>query len=193
MYDILGKNWWVLTVRGVAAVVFGILAFRWPGETILILITLFGAYAFVGGIFSLVAALRAAERHAHWVALLAEGILGVLVGVIAFFHPGSVALAFILLIAFWAIVTGALEIFAAFRLRRELEGEFLLGISGLASVVFGVLLLIVRPNQSLVALVWILGIYAMIFGILMIGLSLRLRSWQHDGGGKVRRSAEGPA
>jgi uncharacterized membrane protein HdeD (DUF308 family) len=188
VYDILGKSWWALTLRGVAAIIFGILAIALPGVTLLVLVTLFGAYAFVDGIFSLIAAFRAAEHHLHWMALVAEGVLGILVGIITFFHPALTATVFVIFIAVWAVITGVLELVAAVRLRREIAGEILLVLSGIVSVVFGVLLFI-APLRGALAVVWILGIYALIFGALMVGLSLRLRSTQHSGAGGSRQSA----
>ncbi|HTE85992.1 MAG TPA: HdeD family acid-resistance protein, partial [Dehalococcoidia bacterium] len=140
MRDILGRNWWAVLIRGIAAVVFGILAIAWPAHTLVALIILFGAYALVDGVFSIIAAIRAAEHHSHWFALLAEGVLGIIVGLIAFIHPGIAAVAFVYFIAAWAIITGVLELFAAVRLRRELGGEILLILGGIASVVFGILL-----------------------------------------------------
>lgn len=192
MFDILAKNWWALTVRGVAAVLFGILALARPGLTLLALVTLFGAYAFVDGVFSLIAAFRAAERHMHGMALVAEGVLGILVGIITFLHPVLTATVFVIFIAVWAVITGILELVAAVRLRRELAGEILLVLSGIASIVFGVLLFI-APAVGAVAVIWVLGIYALIFGVLMIVLSFRLRSWHQSGGGSASRAAEGPA
>ena len=192
MFDILGKNWWAVLIRGVVAIIFGILALRWPGETLVVLVALFGAYAFVDGIFSIVAAARAAEHHTHWVALLAEGILGVIVGLIAFFDQAAAALGLLYVIAAWAMITGVLEIYAAIRLRRELTGEILLVLSGAVSVVFGILLALF-PGRGLLTVIWLIGIYAIIFGVLLVGLSFRLRSWhQGDAGGK-QRSAGAPA
>jgi uncharacterized membrane protein HdeD (DUF308 family) len=192
VFDVLGKNWWAILIRGVAAIVFGILAFIWPGETLIILIALFGAYAFVDGIFSIVAAARAAEHHTHWVALLLEGILGIIIGVITFFHPALAAVALLYLIAAWAIVTGVLEIFAATRLRRELAGDLLLVLAGVASIVFGVLLAIF-PGAGLITVVWLLGIYAIVFGVLLLALAFRLREWHQTGSGGKQPGAAEPA
>ena len=178
---------------GSSAILFGVLAIAWPGETLLILITLFGAYAFVDGIFSIVAAVRSAARHAHWAALLLEGILGVIVGLITFFHPGITALVLLYFIAAWAIITGILELIAAIRLRKELAGEVLLILSGLASVIFGILLAIF-PSTGVLTVVWLIGVYAIVFGVLLIGLSFRLKSWHESGGiGGGRQTAAGPA
>ncbi len=142
MFDILGKHWWIVLVRGILAIVFGIVAIVWPGVTLFVLVTLFSAYASVNGIFSIVGAVRAAERHVQWLALLAEGILGIIIGVITFFHPALTAIAFLYFIAAWTIITGILELFAAIRLRQGLSGEVLLVLAGIASVILGVLLAI---------------------------------------------------
>jgi uncharacterized membrane protein HdeD (DUF308 family) len=179
--DLLGRNWWVVLIRGIAAIVFGILAIVWPAHTLVVLILLFGAYALVDGIFNIVAAIRAVEHHTHWLALLLEGILGIIVGLIAFFHPGIAAIAFVYFIAAWAIITGVLELYAAVRLRRELGGEILLVLGGLASVIFGILLAIF-PGAGALTVIWILGIYALIFGAILVGLAFRLRSWHQAGG-----------
>ncbi len=189
MFDVLGKNWWAILIRGVAAIVFGILAFIWPGVTLIVLVALFGAYAFVDGVFSVVAAVRAAEHHAHWAALLLEGILGIVIGVITFFHPALAATALLYLIAAWAIVTGVLELYAAVRLRRELTGDLLLVLAGIASIAFGVLLAIF-PRTGLITVVWLIGIYAIVFGVLLVALSFRLREWHQSGtGGKLPGAA----
>lgn len=184
MYGILGKNWWVLLIRGIAAIVFGILAIGWPGHALVALALLFGAYALVDGVFALVAAVRAAERHAHWMALVAEGLLGIVAGIIVLAHPGFAIVAFAIIAAIWLIVTGILELFAAVRLRRELAGEILLILAGIVSVVAGVFVAF-APIAGAFALIWIIGIYALIFGVVLIGLSFRLRTWHAGGNGRV--------
>jgi uncharacterized membrane protein HdeD (DUF308 family) len=172
----LARNWWALALRGLAAILFGILAFAWPGITLFVLILFFGAYMLVDGIFSIVAAVRAAGEEERWWLLLIQGILGVLAGLVAFFWPGLTALALLYFIAAWAIVTGILEIVAAIRLRREIEGEWALGLSGALSVIFGVLLIVLPAPAGLLSLVWLVGAYAVATGVLLLILAFRVRS-----------------
>jgi uncharacterized membrane protein HdeD (DUF308 family) len=167
-------NWWALALRGLAAVIFGLLAFVWPGITLAALVFLFGAYALVDGIFAIVAGVRATKESEHWWLLLIEGALSVIAGIIAFTVPGITALFLLALIAGWAIFTGVLEIVAAIQMRKHISGEWLMVLSGLASVVFGVLL-IINPGAGALAVVWIIGAYAIVFGILLIALGFRLR------------------
>jgi uncharacterized membrane protein HdeD (DUF308 family) len=170
----LTRYWWVLAVRGVAALLFGLAAFIWPGLTLAVLVALFGAYAFVDGLFALVAAIRSAREHEDgWIVLL-EGLAGIAAGLVTFFWPGITALALLSIIAAWSIVTGILEIMAAIRLRKVIEGEWLLALSGVASLMLG-LLLIVMPRAGALAFVWLVGAYAIVFGVLMLALAFRLR------------------
>jgi uncharacterized membrane protein HdeD (DUF308 family) len=172
----LARNWWALALRGLAAILFGILAFAWPGITLFVLVLFFGAYMFADGIFAIVAAVRAAGEEERWWLLLIQGILGVLAGLVAFFWPGLTALALLYFIAAWAIVTGILEIVAAIRLRREIEGEWALGLSGALSVIFGVLLVVLPAPAGLLSLVWLVGAYAVATGVLLLILAFRVRS-----------------
>ena len=163
-------------MRGLAAIVFGVLAFVWPDITLFALVLLFGAYMLVDGIFAIVAAVRAAGREARWWLLLIEGVLGVLAGLVAAFWPGLTALALLYFIAAWAIVSGILKIVGAIRLRREIEGEWALGLSGVLSVLFGVLLAVIPAPAGLLSLVWLIGAYALAFGVLLLVLAFRVRS-----------------
>jgi uncharacterized membrane protein HdeD (DUF308 family) len=171
----LSRSWWIMAVRGAAAVIFGVLALIWPQITLLALVLVFGAYAFVDGLFALVAAVRGrqlAGGSRAWLVL--EGLLGVGAGIVAVVWPDITALALLWVIAFWAVLTGVLEIVAAVRLRRVLDNEWLLILAGALSIVFG-LILIVFPREGAVGLVWLIGSYAIVFGIVLFGLALRLR------------------
>jgi uncharacterized membrane protein HdeD (DUF308 family) len=173
---VLARNWWALALRGLAAILFGVLAFAWPGITLFVLVLFFGAYMLVDGIFAIVAAVRAAGEEDRWWLLLIEGILGVLAGLVAFFWPGLTALALLYFIAAWAIVTGIMEIVAAIRLRQEIEGEWALGLSGLLSVIFGILLVVLPAPAGLLSLVWLVGAYAVATGVLLLILAFRVRN-----------------
>ena len=183
LLPMLAGNWWALLLRGIAAVLFGLVALFWPGITLYVLIIFFGAYALVDGIFAIVAGVRGVGGR-RWL-LLAVGVLGVLAGLIAFFYPNITALVLLYVIAFWAILTGILEVVMAISLRREIENEWLMGLSGVLSVVFGVLLAAL-PRVGLLSLVWLIGIYALIFGVALIVLSLRLRGHRQEGASRVR-------
>jgi uncharacterized membrane protein HdeD (DUF308 family) len=176
MIETLVRNWWMLALRGVAAVLFGLAAFIWPSITLTVLVLLFGAYAFVDGILALLAASRlhgdmGSER---WWALLVEGLVGVAAGILTFIWPSITTLVLLYLIAAWAVVTGVFEILTAIRLRKEVANEWMLALAGVASVVFGVLLAI-HPSTGAVAVVWLIGAYAIVFGLLLLALAFRLR------------------
>jgi uncharacterized membrane protein HdeD (DUF308 family) len=172
----LARKWWVVALRGVLGILFGLMAFLWPGITLAVLVIFFGAFALVDGIFLVVAALHAAGEHERWWVLLLQGLAGIAAGLVTFFWPGITAVALLIVIAAWAIVTGILEIAAAIRLRKEIEGEWLLGLSGFCSLVLG-LLLVVWPAAGALAFVWLIAGYAIISGILLIAVALRLRNF----------------
>lgn len=174
MVQVLARNWWALALRGVFAIIFGLIALINPGLTLYALVILFGAYSLVDGVFGVAAAVRAAETHNRWGWLLVEGIAGILTGIIAFVWTGITAIVLLYLIAAWALVTGVLELLAGFRLRGHLANEWLLLLSGAASIIFGVIL-IARPAAGALALLWVIGIYALIFGVLVLFLAFRLR------------------
>jgi uncharacterized membrane protein HdeD (DUF308 family) len=176
---ILASRWWSLLIRGIVAILFGILCFVWPGLSLYSLVLLFGVYAIMDGAFNLVLAFRLPRDAPRWGMLLLEGILGIAAGVLTFVWPNITALVLLYLIAAWAIVTGIMEIAAAIRLRKLIRGEWLLGLLGLLSVVFGVLLF-AYPGAGALALVYWIGAYAVVFGILMAALALRLRAWAND-------------
>jgi uncharacterized membrane protein HdeD (DUF308 family) len=169
-------NWWALVLRGLAGIAFGILTFAWPGITLLALVLLFGAYALVDGVVSLTGAIRAMGRHERWGVLVMEGITGILAAILTMVWPGITMVGLVFLVAAWALVTGALETTAAIRLRRLVPGEWLLLLTGIASMVFGFLLMIAPIAGALVIAIWI-GAYALVFGVLLVALGFRLRSW----------------
>ena len=175
MLHALARNWWALLIRGIAAVIFGILALVWPGATWVAIAFLFGAYAFVDGVFAIVAAVRAAEAHERWWPFLIGGIIGLIIAAITFYDVGITILALYFTIAAWALLTGIVQIVAAVQLRKHVANEAWLILGGILSILFAVLMWW-RPIAGAVAIVWIIGIYAIVFGIMMIAFSLRLRS-----------------
>jgi uncharacterized membrane protein HdeD (DUF308 family) len=174
MLDSLAKNWWLVLLRGLAAILFGVLAFTWPGLTLLVLVTLWGAYALVDGVCALGAAMAGGGGVVPRWWLVVAGLLGVGAGLVAFFSPGMTALALIMLIGAWAVVRGIVEIGGAIQLRKEIENEWWLIASGVLSVLFGVLVL-AAPGEGALALLWVIGAYAVVLGAALVALSLRLR------------------
>ena len=175
--DLLARNWWLMALRGVAAIIFGVLAFVWPGITLLTLIYLYGAYALVNGVLAFTLAFRAPKGYPRLGSLILQGLFSILAGVIAFLLPGITALALLILIAFWAIVSGILEIALAVRLRKVISNEWLLILAGALSVLFGVLLLL-QPGAGALALLWWIGAFAILLGVLLVALSFRMRNWR---------------
>ena len=169
----LARHWWVIALRGLAAVLFGVLAFVWPGMTLAVLVLLFGAYALVDGILAIVVAVRGGTDHRLFVGL--EGVVGVLAGLATFVFPGLTALVLLYIIAFWAVLTGVLEVVAAVRLRQAITNEWGLIIGGILSVLFGIVL-IAAPGPGALAVVFVIGAYAVLFGVTLLMLSWRLRS-----------------
>jgi uncharacterized membrane protein HdeD (DUF308 family) len=170
----LGRNWWLLVLRGIAAIIFGVLAFMWPGLTLFTLVIFWGAFALVDGVLALAAAIMGGNPTPRWW-LAIVGITGVLAGILTFAWPGITALLLLVFIATWAIVLGIFEIAGAIRLRKEIEGEWLLILNGALSVLFG-LVLLWRPGVGALAVVWIIGTYAILVGIIYIAFGLKLRT-----------------
>lgn len=174
MLQTLAQNWWAIVLRGIAAVLFGLMAFAWPGITLAALVLLYGAFAFVDGVLAVLWSLvRRPGGRFPWGVFLA-GLVGIASGVIAFLWPALTALALLYLVAGWAIVRGVFEIIAAFHLRREIDNEWLLAISGGLSVLLGIILA-AAPEAGALALLWWIGSFAVIVGVLTIFLGLRLR------------------
>jgi len=171
----LVRNWWVFVLRGVVAILFGVLAFVRPGITLEVLVLLFAFWALFDGVFALISSVGAAEAHEPWWPLVLIGLLGVAAGIVTLRWPGITALALLFVIAYWSIFRGILEIAAAVRLRNLIPGEPWLILGGIASIAFGVLL-VLYPGSGLLAVIWLVGIYAVIFGIAGLMLGLRLKS-----------------
>jgi uncharacterized membrane protein HdeD (DUF308 family) len=170
-------RWWSFILRGVIAMLVGVVTFLWPGITLAGLVVMFGAYALVDGIVNIAGAWHGIRSHDRWGAPLIEGIAGIVVAAITAIWPASTAVGLVYLIAAWSLVTGAFEIVAAVRLRKYISREWLLALSGVISIVFGMLLMIAPLAGALVIALWF-GVYAFIFGIILIGLGIKLRSWQ---------------
>ena len=178
--DSLARNWWAVLLRGIAGVLFGIITFIAPGISLATLVLVYGAYALVDGVFAVVSAVRRHGSTDRWWVMLIEGIAGIAAGLVTFFWPGITALALLYLIAVWSLLTGVMEVIAAVRLRKIIAGEWLLALSGVLSIGFGVLLALFPAPGALAVVLWI-GAYAIVFGCLLIALGLRLRSCQHHG------------
>lgn len=190
MLNLLARNWWLIEIRGVAAIAFGIMAFLWPGLTLIVLITLFAAFMLIDGVTLLVALARGdTATRGHRLAVGLMGILSIAAGVIAIAVPGLTALSLLYLVAFWAIALGVSQVIAAFRLRRDVSGELWLVIGGLLTIVFGVLLL-AFPGTGLVSLIWLVGAWAIAYGFTSLVLAWRLRGLhQQLNSAEARRSA----
>ena len=179
MFTQLFRNWWMFAVRGVLAVVFGILALIWPESTKVALVWLFGAFTLLDGIFAVAAGIATHGFFDRWWALLLEGVAGIIVGLTAFFWTDLTALVLLYLIAAWAIVTGIFEIIAAIQYRHVISGEWAMIVGGLLSVIVGILLF-VFPAAGEVSVVWMIGMYAIAAGIIEMIFAFRLRGLKHD-------------
>lgn len=178
MPTILAQRWWVLLLRGICAVAAGIMTIAWPGITLFALVTLFGIFALVDGAAGIVLGIRGEEDGTMWWTMIFLGVLSAGAGILAFAWPGMTALVLLAIIAASAIIRGVLEIVAAIRLRKDIDDEWVLGLSGLLSLAFGILLW-VRPGEGALAVVLLIGAYMLALGVMAIALSLRLRRIQH--------------
>jgi len=169
---VLAKNWWAIGIRGVLGILFGLVALFLPGATMLSLVLVFAAYAFVDGVFAIVSAVKEARQHERWGYLVLEGLVNIATAAIAVFWPGITVVAFVLLVAFWAILTGVLELMAAFRL-DFIDGRGWLIFGGIVSLLYGALL-IIAPMVGAVVLTWWLGAYALVFGVCLVVLAFKL-------------------
>lgn len=185
---ILSQYWWLALLRGLLWLTFGILVFRQPGITAAALAVLFGFFVLADGIGNVVTAIGGRSQNAHWWVLLIIGVLGIGIGLLSVFNPGLTAIALLYYIAIWAIATGVLQVVAAFRLRREIEGEFWLILGGLASIAFGVVAM-ARPGLGILSLLWLLGAYAIVYGVVMIALAFKARGFAAKVAGALRSRA----
>lgn len=179
MLAALTRNWWVLLLQGIVAILFAVFAFAMPGAALLTLVLLFAVYALVDGILAIGLGVSSRREYDQWWVLLLLGLLGIAAAVVALRWPGITVIAMLSLLAAWAIVRGVLLIIAAIRLRHEIEGEWLLILTGVLSVALGVAL-VVWPDAGVLTMVWLVGAYALLVGVLLIALSFRVRRVHRD-------------
>jgi uncharacterized membrane protein HdeD (DUF308 family) len=177
----LTSNWWALALRGALSILLGLVAFTMPDITIVALVYVFGVYALVEGVLAIMAAIRGIREHDRWGWMLIEGIVCIVAAVVAFMMPGVGALAIVYLVAAWAIITGVLEIAAGIKLRKIIEGEWMLILAGVLALVLG-FYIVSRPAAGILLLATWLGIYAIFAGILTMMLAFRIRNWVHEHG-----------
>lgn len=170
----LARHWWVLLLRGVVAIVFALLAWLQPGMTLTALVLVFGIYVEVDGLLGIWMAIASRKSNPHWWWLLLWGLAGIVAGAITFAMPGITALVLLMFIAAWAILVGVLQVIMAWRLHKEISGEWLLGLGGLLSIAFGALM-VWNPGAGALAVLWLIAAYAFIFGMVMVVLALRAR------------------
>ena len=178
MLHALAKCWWLLLLRGIFAILFGVLAFIWPGLTLVTLVLLYGAFALVDGVISLIAAFTGSAKPVPTWWLVVVGILGIAAGIITFMWPGITAILLIMFIGAWAFVHGIFEIIGAIQLRKEIDNEWWLILSGVLSVLFGLIVLF-APGTGALALIWVIAAYSIVFGVTFIALALKLRKHSH--------------
>ena len=184
MVEGLARNWWVVALRGLAAILFGLLTILNPAISLAALILLFGAYALADGVFGVIAAITSRRNEPRWVGLLISGILGILIGAFTFLMPGVTALVLLYTIAAWAVIRGVIEIAAAIQLRRVIQGEYWLILAGALSIAFGVLLFVYPGAGALAVVLWI-GVFALVLGIVLMALAFRLRGWSREFQGRT--------
>jgi uncharacterized membrane protein HdeD (DUF308 family) len=180
----LGRAWWLVMLRGVFSILFGIIAYVWPGLTLFVLVAFFGAYALIDGVTALVAGFRMKDGGKPMWSMILIGVAGIAAGAITFLWPGKTAFILLVFIAAWAIAVGLFQVIAAIRLRKEIDNEWLMGLSGAMSVVFGVLVLF-NPGAGALALIWLIAAFSIVFGILLVVLALRLKRHAGPAAGAV--------
>lgn len=174
MIEYLQRSWWIFGLRGIAAIVLGVMAFAWPALTLAVLVVMFGAYVLVDGVFGLIDSVRHRNRMARIWPLVLDSMLGIVVGLLTLLAPGVTAFVLLMFIAAWAVLGGLLRIILAFQIRKEITGEWFLISGGVLSILFGGLI-VAMPQAGLVTFAWLIGFYAIAFGVLFVLLSWRLR------------------
>jgi uncharacterized membrane protein HdeD (DUF308 family) len=175
MLQVMSRNWWMVLIQGIAAVLFGIaILFTWPGLVVQTMILVFAVYVFVDGIFAVINAIQNRNSPRWWVMLL-EGAIGILAGIAAFLFPGGAVLTLLYIVAFWSVFTGLTQIITAVQLRKEIDNEWWLILSGIASMIFG-FLIVLYPGAAVLTILNILGILAIIWGVMLVLLAFRLRN-----------------
>jgi uncharacterized membrane protein HdeD (DUF308 family) len=177
MVHALARNWWLILLRGICAVIFGVLTFAWPGVTLAVLVLFYGAFALVDGVLSLIAAVTGGTPAPRWW-LAVVGLAGLAAGIVTLIMPGVTALVLLFFIAFWAIAIGVMQVIGAIRLRKEIDNEWMLIASGIISILFGIIML-VAPGAGALGLLFVIGAYAIIHGVTLIMLSLKLKNHRH--------------
>ena len=180
LVDLLSENWWMVLIRGSAALIFGLLTWFYPFISILIMVMFFGVYALIDGVLGVVIAINGRRTHQDWWLMLIWGMVSILAGIMTFFVPGITWLVLITFIAIWSLVSGILQIIAAIRLRKSIRGEGWMIVAGMLSVLVGIILF-VNPVQGGIALTWVIGVYAALFGVMNIALAFRLRRFAASG------------
>jgi uncharacterized membrane protein HdeD (DUF308 family) len=188
MHELFLRTWWVLALRGAIALLFGVLALLWPGLTLLWLVALFAAYALLGGVASVIGAVRHRHSDEKWWLICLLGLVSMAAGVSAIVYPGLTALVLVLMMGANALITGVLDLAVAIRLRQAIRGKWLLILSGIASIVFGVFVFIF-PGAGALALVWLVSVHAIVTGVLLLALAFRVRAWARIMGAGTVRSA----
>ncbi|WP_052081387.1 HdeD family acid-resistance protein [Paracoccus halophilus] len=171
---VMAANWWVVLLRGIAAILFGLLALIWPGLTVYALLLVFGGYAIFDGIMAITVGFQRRTADEGWWSWALDGFLSIVIGLMALFWPAATALVFVIWMAAWAVIAGIFRIIAAIRLRRDIQGEWALGLSGLLLAVWGILMAMI-PAAGLLSIAWLIGTFALLIGVAMIVLALRLR------------------
>lgn len=175
--DLYKSAWWMLLLRGIFLVLFGILFATWPGVAVFTFVVFFGAFALIHGLMAVIGSIANRAGNEDWWLVLLEGIVSIVIGILTFGWPGLTGLVLAYFIAAWAVIMGILRIYGAIKLRKEIDGEWLLILGGVISLLFGIFVF-TRPLAGALAIAWIIGVYAIVFGILGIALSFRVRSWQ---------------